>query len=147
MIELLDTEVVVDVDAPYVILGTLVAITEQSLKLQTADVHDLRDSETTRERYIIDSAADGIRTNRDTTYAFGWIKSFAFLHSKIFSCRYSAVDIQFVGVQHFAAAVEYFFSPFAALLFDRTFGTYRAFAPTEPESRRFFRWSLLTACL
>ena len=68
MIELLDTEVVVDVDAPYVILGTLVAITEQSLKLQTADVHDLRDSETTRERYILDSAADGIRTNRDTTY-------------------------------------------------------------------------------
>ena len=68
MDELLNLEVVVDVDAPYVILGTLVAITEKSLKLQAADVHDLRDSETTRERYILDSAMDGIRTNRDTVY-------------------------------------------------------------------------------
>lgn len=68
MIELLDSEVVVDVDAPYVILGTLVAISEKSLKLHSADVHDLRDSETTRERYILDSAQDGIRVNRDTAY-------------------------------------------------------------------------------
>lgn len=68
MKDLLDQEVVVDVDAPYVFLGTLVAITEQSLKLKSADVHDLRDSETTRERYILDSAQDGIRTNRDTAY-------------------------------------------------------------------------------
>lgn len=68
MNELLNQEVVVDVDAPYVILGTLVAITEKSLKLQAADVHDLRDSETTRERYILDSAQDGIRTNRDTAF-------------------------------------------------------------------------------
>lgn len=68
MQELLNQEIVVDVDAPYVILGTLVGITEKSLKLKSADVHDLRDSETTRERYLVDSATDGIRTNRDTAY-------------------------------------------------------------------------------
>jgi hypothetical protein len=61
---LIGREVVIDTAAPYVILGRLASWDEQLLMLEQADVHDLRDTTTTRENYIVDSLRHGIRINR-----------------------------------------------------------------------------------
>ncbi len=64
MEDYLNDVIIVDVEPLFVYVGTLVAVTEKSLKLTDADVHDLRDSETTRERYLLDSRIHGVRSNR-----------------------------------------------------------------------------------
>ncbi len=62
--DLIGHTVVVDVAAPFIYLGTLESGNGVFLLLADADVHDLRDSEITRERYALNSARDGIRRNR-----------------------------------------------------------------------------------
>ncbi len=61
---LLGKVIVVDLRSPFVCLGTLHAFDEQFLELRNADFHDLRDSDTTRERYISEAVATGIKRNR-----------------------------------------------------------------------------------
>ena len=61
---LIGQKVVVDVGAPFVYLGTLRSADAWFLVLVDADVHDLRDSDSTRELYVLRSARDGIRRNR-----------------------------------------------------------------------------------
>ena len=56
--------VVVDLASPFVCLGTLTAADEQFLELCEADVHDLRDTKTSRESYVAASQATGIKRNR-----------------------------------------------------------------------------------
>jgi hypothetical protein len=55
---------VVDLVSPYVCLGKLVRYDDHFLELRNADLHDLRDTETTRELYVADSVATGIKRNR-----------------------------------------------------------------------------------
>ena len=62
--ELIGAKVVIDLASPYVCLGTLVRFDEHFIELRNADVHDLRDTETTRELYVIDSRMTGINRNR-----------------------------------------------------------------------------------
>jgi hypothetical protein len=62
--ELIGHVVVVDLDPPYVCLGTLSGFDRNFLVLHDADLHDLRDSTATREIYVYDSARLGIRRNR-----------------------------------------------------------------------------------
>jgi small nuclear ribonucleoprotein (snRNP)-like protein len=62
--EFLETKVVIDLVSPYVCLGKLTRFDEHFLELKNADLHDLRDTETTRELYIADSVATGIKRNR-----------------------------------------------------------------------------------
>lgn len=57
-------EVVVDTASPYVFLGTLRGEENGYLLLEDADAHDLRDSTTTREIYVLESKRHGIRRNR-----------------------------------------------------------------------------------
>ena len=57
-------EVVLDVTSPYVYVGTLVGHDHRYLVLENADVHDLRDTTTTRELYVLDSRRHGTRSNR-----------------------------------------------------------------------------------
>lgn len=57
--------VVIDAASPFVHLGTLADFDEKYLVLEQADVHDLRDTTTTRENYIVDSRRLGIRVNRE----------------------------------------------------------------------------------
>ena len=64
MEDYLNEVIVVDVEPMFVYVGTLTAVSEKSAKLTDADVHDLRDSETTRERYLLDSRIHGVRSNR-----------------------------------------------------------------------------------
>jgi hypothetical protein len=56
--------VVVDLRSRYVCLGTLRSFDDQHFELRNADLHDLRDSDTTRENYVASSRATGIKRNR-----------------------------------------------------------------------------------
>jgi hypothetical protein len=62
--EMINAKVVVDLVSPYVCLGTLTRFDEHYIEMKNADLHDLRDTETTRELYIADSVATGIKRNR-----------------------------------------------------------------------------------
>jgi hypothetical protein len=62
--ELMGQKVVVDLRSPYVCLGTLTRADDHFLELRNADLHDLRDTETTRENYVAASRTTGIKRNR-----------------------------------------------------------------------------------
>ena len=62
--EFLDQKIVVDMVSPFVCLGKLTRYDEHFLELKNADLHDLRDTETTRELYVAESKATGIKRNR-----------------------------------------------------------------------------------
>ena len=61
---LLNQRVVVDLSSPYVCLGKLVAYDDHFLDLKNADLHDLRDTDTSRENYVAESVATGLKRNR-----------------------------------------------------------------------------------
>ena len=65
---LLNQKVVIDLASEYVCLGTLVAIHDGFMELKNADLHDLRDTETTRENYVHASALTGIKRNRKSLF-------------------------------------------------------------------------------
>lgn len=58
--------VVVDCVSPYVAVGKLHRIESDYLELHDADMHDLRDSTTTRENYLVKTAMHGVPVNRKT---------------------------------------------------------------------------------
>jgi hypothetical protein len=62
--ELMGQKVVIDLRSHYVCLGTLLRADEHFVELRNADLHDLRDTETTRENYVADSRVTGIKRNR-----------------------------------------------------------------------------------
>lgn len=68
--ELLGEKVVVDLKSPYVCLGTLTRLDDHFLELRNADLHDLRDTDTSRENYIAASWATGIKRNRKRVLLF-----------------------------------------------------------------------------
>ncbi|HTU91408.1 MAG TPA: hypothetical protein VMF69_15105 [Gemmataceae bacterium] len=62
--EFLNQQVVIDLRGEFVCLGTLQRIDANFLELRNADIHDLRDSDTTRENYVAASLNTGIKRNR-----------------------------------------------------------------------------------
>lgn len=62
--EFLNQRVVVDMNSPYVCLGKLVRWDDHFLELKNADLHDLRDTDTSRELYVAESVATGVKRNR-----------------------------------------------------------------------------------
>jgi hypothetical protein len=56
--------IVVDLRSPYVCLGTLEKFDDLHLLLRDADLHDLRDSDSSRENYVAASCTTGIKRNR-----------------------------------------------------------------------------------
>jgi hypothetical protein len=62
--DLIGQRVVIDLRSEFVCLGTLSRADEHFLDLRNADLHDLRDTDTTRENYVAASAATGIKRNR-----------------------------------------------------------------------------------
>ena len=60
----LGQQVVIDLRSSYVCLGTLHRIDELYLELRNADLHDLHDTDTTRENYVASSRFTGIKRNR-----------------------------------------------------------------------------------
>ena len=61
---LLGQKVVVDLASPFVCLGTLASADDHFLELRDADLHDLRDTRTSRENYVAAALATGIKRNR-----------------------------------------------------------------------------------
>jgi hypothetical protein len=61
---LIGQRVVLDLRSSFVCLGTLVHADELYFELKNADLHDLRDTETSRENYVIESRDTGIKRNR-----------------------------------------------------------------------------------
>uniref|UniRef100_A0A7C2P032 Uncharacterized protein n=1 Tax=Schlesneria paludicola TaxID=360056 RepID=A0A7C2P032_9PLAN len=55
---------VLDLSSPYVVVGTLAEAGSLYVTLVDADVHDLRDSKTTRELYVLEARRHGVRCNR-----------------------------------------------------------------------------------
>jgi small nuclear ribonucleoprotein (snRNP)-like protein len=62
--ELVGKRVVIDLRSRFVCLGTLARFDEQFLELKNADLHDLRDTDTSRENYVAASISTGIKRNR-----------------------------------------------------------------------------------
>jgi small nuclear ribonucleoprotein (snRNP)-like protein len=62
--EYLNDKVVVDLKSPFVCLGTLARFDDHYLELKGADLHDLRDTDTSRENYVAASVVTGIKRNR-----------------------------------------------------------------------------------
>lgn len=62
--ELVGELVVVDTDGPVLYLGRLAAVGEESLTLEDVDVHNLGDSATGRDKYVIEARRLGVRPNR-----------------------------------------------------------------------------------
>jgi hypothetical protein len=62
--QFLGQTVVIDTASFYVCLGTLETFDDLYLCLRDADLHDLRDTQTTREYYVASSRATGIKRNR-----------------------------------------------------------------------------------
>jgi len=60
--------VVIDAVSEFVFAGTLVDGDHRYLVLADADVHDLRDSKTTRDEYVLALRRLGIRTNRNRVH-------------------------------------------------------------------------------
>lgn len=66
--EFLNRVVVIDAVSPYVFAGTLIGGDHRYLLLADADVHDLRDSKTTRDAYVLEMRRFGIRANRNKVH-------------------------------------------------------------------------------
>jgi small nuclear ribonucleoprotein (snRNP)-like protein len=65
---LIGQNVVIDMRSEYVVLGMLTGYNEFFLELKNADLHDLRDTDTTRENYVAASAMTGVKRNRRKVY-------------------------------------------------------------------------------
>ncbi|HEY1064978.1 MAG TPA: hypothetical protein VGE52_02670 [Pirellulales bacterium] len=66
--EFLNRNVVLDMASTYVYVGRLVGERGGYLLLAEADAHDLRDSNTSREMYVLDCRRHGVRPNRQQVY-------------------------------------------------------------------------------
>ncbi|MGD9855066.1 MAG: hypothetical protein AB7U20_08970 [Planctomycetaceae bacterium] len=62
--QLIGRPVVLDVASLYVYLGTLAEVDHRYLILTDADVHDLRDTTTTRELYVLEAKRHDLSVNR-----------------------------------------------------------------------------------
>jgi small nuclear ribonucleoprotein (snRNP)-like protein len=56
--------VTLDLVSSYIVLGTLKGFDHRYLVMEEVDVHDLRETKTTRERYLMDCTEFGVRANR-----------------------------------------------------------------------------------
>jgi small nuclear ribonucleoprotein (snRNP)-like protein len=62
--ELIGQRVVIDLRGEFVCLGTLIGMDANFVELRNADLHDLRDTDTSRENYVAASISTGIKRNR-----------------------------------------------------------------------------------
>ena len=60
--------VVVDTDSNMVYVGTLEEVTSSSLVLSDADAHNMTDSSTSKELYVLEARKYGIRPNRSRVW-------------------------------------------------------------------------------
>ena len=61
-------KVVIDTKTPIVYLGTLSAIEGPLLLMEEVDVHDINDTQTTKDVYILEAKKSGIKKNRNRVH-------------------------------------------------------------------------------
>lgn len=66
--ELVGQFVVLDMSSPWVYVGRLVQWRADFLVLEEVDAHDLRDTKTTRERYVLECRRHGVQSNRSRAW-------------------------------------------------------------------------------
>ena len=64
LLSYLQQRIVLDLQSPYVCLGKLIRIDAHHYVLEDADLHDFRDSPTTRENYLVAAKIAGVKPNR-----------------------------------------------------------------------------------
>jgi hypothetical protein len=62
--DLVGQMIVLDMSSPFVVIGRLSGASGDALVLDDADAHDLRDTTSTREKYVLDSRMHGVHPNR-----------------------------------------------------------------------------------
>lgn len=65
---LIGVAVVLDTASPFVFLGRLQEVTPTFAVLHEADAHDLRETTTTREAYVLDAVRHGVNVNRSEVW-------------------------------------------------------------------------------
>jgi hypothetical protein len=60
--------VVIDLTSPFVILGKLRGVDGPYYVVEDADLHDLRDTTTTRDVYVLDARRHGVNSNRKRVF-------------------------------------------------------------------------------
>lgn len=68
--EYIGKKVVIDLKTEYVCLGTLLRADDHFLEIRNADLHDLRDTDSTRENYVIAAVKSGVHRNRKRVLLF-----------------------------------------------------------------------------
>jgi hypothetical protein len=76
----LEQKVVLDTRSAWVYIGVLESVTDACAVLADVDVHDRRDSPTSKELYVLESKTTGIKSNRDRVYVnLDYVVSFSAL--------------------------------------------------------------------
>jgi hypothetical protein len=60
--------VVIDLTSPFVVLGRLRGVEGPYYIVEEADLHDLRDTATTRDIYVLDAKRHGVNSNRKRAF-------------------------------------------------------------------------------
>jgi hypothetical protein len=60
--------IVLDLGNPYVIMGTYRGTDGEYYVVENADIHDLRDTTTTRDLYVLDAKRHGVNCNRKRVF-------------------------------------------------------------------------------
>lgn len=78
--KLINKKIVVDTRTSWVYIGTLEEVTDNCVVLVDVDVHDSNDSSTSKDLYIFDTKATGVKSNRKSVYInISYIVSFSML--------------------------------------------------------------------
>jgi hypothetical protein len=84
LLKFLKQEIVLDTRSSWVYTGVLEEVTDSSAVLSGVDVHDNKDTATTKELYILQTRTTGIKFNRRSVYVnLDYIVSFSRLEDVI----------------------------------------------------------------
>lgn len=84
LMKFLKQEIVLDTRSSWVYAGVLEEVTDCCAVLSGVDVHDNKDTPTTKELYILQSRTTGIKSNRQSVYInLDYVVSFSRLEDVI----------------------------------------------------------------
>jgi hypothetical protein len=76
----LKQKVVLDTRSSWVYIGVLETVTGNCAVLSDVDVHDTKDSRTSKEYYVLESKTTGVKSNRNSVYVnLDYVVSFSAL--------------------------------------------------------------------
>ena len=66
--QFLEKKIVLDTRSSWVYIGVLEKVTDYCVVLSEVDVHDSRDTASSKELYVLESKSTGIKSNRKRVY-------------------------------------------------------------------------------